>query len=175
MKKTDWKDIVEIVGIAAIVGSLLFVGLQFKQSHEIALANRYQTRFETISDYAGNIIQSETAMRVLGKRVLPRVLKSDGVPDSVKEWASDQPGDELAFWLLEAWRANKAYDNLYFQYQSGFLSQESWVGFRAEMKRELFFENRGTRHYYQMGPEIWRQSYRELIEEIIAEVEGESN
>jgi hypothetical protein len=36
MKKTDWKDTVELVGIAAIVASLIFVGLQMKQAQDIA-------------------------------------------------------------------------------------------------------------------------------------------
>ena len=36
MKKSDWKDIAELVGIAAIVASLVFVGLQIKQTDVIA-------------------------------------------------------------------------------------------------------------------------------------------
>ena len=46
MKFADWKGIAEHVGIVAIVASLLFVGLQLKQSHEIALATQYQSRAE---------------------------------------------------------------------------------------------------------------------------------
>ena len=37
MKVADWKDIAELFGIAAIVASLVFVGLEMKQSQEIAL------------------------------------------------------------------------------------------------------------------------------------------
>jgi hypothetical protein len=37
MKLTNWKAIAELVGIAAIVGSLSFVGLQLVQTKEIAL------------------------------------------------------------------------------------------------------------------------------------------
>ena len=44
MKNTDWKSIAELIGIAAIVASLIFVGLQMKQTHEIALATLYQMR-----------------------------------------------------------------------------------------------------------------------------------
>jgi hypothetical protein len=36
MKKSDWKDTAELVGIAAIVASLIFVGLQMKQAQDIA-------------------------------------------------------------------------------------------------------------------------------------------
>ena len=39
MKKTDWKDIAELVGIAAIVASLVFVGLQMRQDQAIARAD----------------------------------------------------------------------------------------------------------------------------------------
>ena len=32
MQKTHWKDIAEVVGIAAIVASLVFVGLELRQT-----------------------------------------------------------------------------------------------------------------------------------------------
>ena len=38
MKSTSWKDIAELIGIAAIVASLVFVGLQMRQAQEIAFA-----------------------------------------------------------------------------------------------------------------------------------------
>ena len=38
MSKVDWKTAVEIVGISAIVVSLVFVGLQVRQDREIAVA-----------------------------------------------------------------------------------------------------------------------------------------
>jgi len=44
MKKTDWKDIAELVGITAIVVSLVFVALQLRQSQEIAIAELRQAR-----------------------------------------------------------------------------------------------------------------------------------
>ena len=41
MKSMNWKVIVETVGIAAIVASLIFVGLQMRQSQEIAIAETF--------------------------------------------------------------------------------------------------------------------------------------
>ena len=40
MKSTSWKDIAELVGITAIVLSLLFVGLQLKQAQQLAVEDR---------------------------------------------------------------------------------------------------------------------------------------
>jgi len=175
MKKVSWKEIVEFVGIAAIVGSLLFVGLQLKQSQEIAIASQYQSRYSTYSDYLSNVLQSEPAMRVHGKRALTRLLKSSVVPDSVKKWASDQPDDELAFWMLESLRGNKAYDNIYYQFEAGFVSENAWDGFRGELKRDLSVRNAGLRHVFLMYPETWRQSYQEMMYEVIAEIDSESD
>lgn len=39
MKTTSWKDIAELIGIAAIVASLIFVGLELQQNREIAIAD----------------------------------------------------------------------------------------------------------------------------------------
>jgi hypothetical protein len=36
LQRSNWKDIAELFGIAAIVASLIFVGLQMKQTDEIA-------------------------------------------------------------------------------------------------------------------------------------------
>lgn len=42
MKSANWKDIAELIGIAAIVASLVFVGMQMKQSQQLALAESVQ-------------------------------------------------------------------------------------------------------------------------------------
>lgn len=59
MKTSDWKTVAELVGIAAIVASLVFVGEQLRQDRKIAYAeavadlldNRLETRM-MISEYA---------------------------------------------------------------------------------------------------------------------------
>ena len=43
MQNLGWKSIAEALGIAAIVASLIFVGLQLRQSQEIAIAETYMS------------------------------------------------------------------------------------------------------------------------------------
>lgn len=50
MKKPDWKSTFELIGIAAIVASLIFVGLQLRQ--ESAVATR-----ESSTDFVGTSIE----------------------------------------------------------------------------------------------------------------------
>lgn len=45
MKSTNWKDLGEFIGIAAIVASLIFVGLQMRQSQQLATAEVATTNF----------------------------------------------------------------------------------------------------------------------------------
>ncbi len=44
-KLNEW---MQVIGIFALVASLVFVGLQIKQTHEIALSESYQSRAATV-------------------------------------------------------------------------------------------------------------------------------
>ncbi len=50
MKSPSWKDLIEIVGITAIVASLIFVGLQMRQDQEIAEAQAYIDASAVLTD-----------------------------------------------------------------------------------------------------------------------------
>ena len=47
VKLNDW---LQVVGLFALVGSLVFVGLQMRQTHEIALVTLYQMRSDAARD-----------------------------------------------------------------------------------------------------------------------------
>lgn len=50
MKSNDWRGIAELIGIAAIVASLVFVGLQMQQEQEIAITETRSTVTQNIGD-----------------------------------------------------------------------------------------------------------------------------
>ena len=47
MKSLHWKDVAELVGVAAIVASLIFVGLQLKQDRKLGIAEITSARTES--------------------------------------------------------------------------------------------------------------------------------
>jgi hypothetical protein len=47
MKSFHWRDVAELVGIASIVASLIFVGLQLKQDRELGMADITSARTES--------------------------------------------------------------------------------------------------------------------------------
>lgn len=59
MKSTNWKDIAELAGIAAIVVSLVFVGLQLRQDRVVALAQTYQSSLQSAIEL--NVAMAEHA------------------------------------------------------------------------------------------------------------------
>ena len=57
MKNTGWKDIAELIGIAAIVASLVFVGLELRQSQKIAIVESAVNRTTQHVDLDNAIIE----------------------------------------------------------------------------------------------------------------------
>ena len=165
-KVNDW---LQLVGMVAIVASLLFVGLQLKLSQDIAIAAQYQARADAITGNVGDVLQSGPGMRVVGRNTLENILSSNDIPANLKAYASEQPVEELAYRGLTAYRSLKGRDNLYFQYQAGFLTEEAWDALRVEFRRELHNPRVWTRILYEDNPEIWRKSFRMLINELLDE------
>ena len=111
MKDTNWKDIAELVGVAAIVASLIFVGLQMRQSHEIALADQYQSRSEAVQDLYISMYEAGYSMR-------------DGLNVPLVDQEPRQRDGTIAM-VLWQWTQ---YDNHHYQYSAGYLENDAWVG-----------------------------------------------
>lgn len=107
MNFSQWKDIAELIGLAAIIASLIFVGLQLKQSQEIALATQYQARAEATMNLTLAHIEADYTVRIPTLRA--------GLSDEV---SSRDINTYLWLWI--------AMDNHFYQYQAGFLSEQAW-------------------------------------------------
>ena len=77
MKKANWKVVAELVGILAIVGSLLFVGIQLRQEQTIAFAEINQSAVESyvsinafIAEHAGVLVRSNAGEQLTDEEAL---------------------------------------------------------------------------------------------------------
>ena len=61
------RDTIEFVGLIAIVGSLVFVGLQLRQDRVVAEANQYQARAEMRLGNIRALLESDSAIPVMTK------------------------------------------------------------------------------------------------------------
>jgi hypothetical protein len=152
-KINDW---LQVIGIFAVVASLVFVGLQMKQSHEIALAAQYHERTALATDFFW-------AQHEHGNFGFWAALCG-------QEFSKDTP-EQAGRACINTHMALQIHDNLYFQYQSGFLDQESWQARRKNLKFILTSSN--FREALK-SPMPLRSSFVELCNDLIAEIDREA-
>lgn len=150
MKSRDWKDVAEIVGIGAIVASLVFVGLQMRQSHEIALVTLYQMRADAAREVMAISLENEDIVRAYERM--------------------DTDGGELTYAEVYALESVMAvllnhFENSHFLYQRGFLTEEHWQSDLANLSETL--NDPMAREVWQDMRGIYRESYVKAIEEAL--------
>ena len=170
MKKYDWKVAAELIGIAAIVASLAFVGLQLRQSQEIAIADQYQDRADAASEFYLARMQSNHAIAMLAIDFKKEI--DSGTASGAVRAAFEAEGPELLATRYLFYRANITFfDNYHFQYEQGFLTEEAWRAFRVRLKgllsREVFAA------FYSDERSDFRLTFQDVCDKILAELKNE--
>ncbi len=154
-KLNDW---IQVIGIFALVSSLIFVGLQIKQTSEIALSQVSQARASSAAETVMTLASNEHAMSAFGKGYA-------GQDDSITE-AEALAGYYSVVAILYLW------ENTYYQYQLGFMPEEQWRNVR-ETVMTLMKGNSFARSAIRRRSTLMRPSMREMLDEIDAEVRKE--
>ena len=104
----SFSNIANILGTIGVIGSLIFVGLELRQSHKIALAGQIQARNEVASNLLLAPIQGNS-----------NFLSVNGAIQGETE-------EELLLSTLQAHRALTTL-NAWQQYKLGLLDDETWA------------------------------------------------
>ena len=173
MKSTNWKDVAELIGIAAIVASLIFVGLQMKQSQDIAIAASFQARTTTLAEAfsarAANTEALAAELRVQGINPNDQVTR---LPIEIPDSAGVMTELEYRAGLLTALPMWQQWHNIYYQNEMGFMPDGNWLRTRSAIKRT--FERRTLASLIYDAFD-WSPEFQREIDEIIAEVAGEES
>ena len=116
-KLNDW---LQVLGIFALVASLIFVGLQMRQDREIALSGIYQARAQMTVDIN-----------------LASTVPEDFVSATAKIYAGDIDAitpEELVTLEYNQAASIVLMENNHYQYESGYLSESHW----AKSRRDLY-------------------------------------
>jgi hypothetical protein len=145
-KVNEW---LQVVGMFGVIASLIFVGMEMKQTRQIALSSTYQTR-------SGATVESLIA--AIGS---PEFLSA-----SAKVYSNKS--DELTMQEAVAWEYflgadMTLFENNHQQYEMGFLSEEHWQRNIAELKCK--FELPLNRQ--MMENWFYRESFNNLIKEFV--------
>ena len=154
-KLNDW---MQVVGIFALVASLVFVGLQMKQSQEIAIASQYHDR-------AALAVENFHAMAEFGSGGNPtRPCSNLPIEDQSVENINRRCFMALAYLTMA--------DNHLYQYESGFMDESGWQAQRALLKGILTGSDPFFRIIYENTRGMRRQTFLGLGDPMIAEIEA---
>ena len=73
MRKIDIQDLIQVLGMVGIIGSLIFVGLEMRPSQRIALAGQEQARTQMWTDLLNTFTEAgvsydQVSMKLNGER-----------------------------------------------------------------------------------------------------------
>jgi len=152
-KVQDW---LQIIGTFGVIASLMFVGLQMRQTHDIALSTTYQNRTATAIDTNIGSINSPELLLGVSKIYLDRASELT-MPEAVAlEW---YVGSVLM--MIE---------NNHLQYQAGYLSEEHWQRNLNEMRCTLSVP------LFREVAEDWtfRKSFAAVVETVRQEISADT-
>ena len=130
MKKVSLDTWIQLIGLLGVLGGLVFVGLEMRQSHTIALATQVQARLEQLLDRNRTWFEGQWE---LGYTLATTPYNQ--LTDS-ERWARDQDLD----WI------HRMQQNSYYQYKIGLLSDEQASALLVYIER--YWEMCDVRHVY---------------------------
>ena len=111
MKKVSLDTWIQLFGMVGLLGGLIFVGLELRQTQRIALAEMEQRRSEQTTNRALAFLEGE----------VETWAKVQGVPLSELS-----PKERMVREMHWSWAAQMQQNTL-FQYQEGFISESQWA------------------------------------------------
>ena len=153
----------EFVGAIAVVVTLAYLAVQIRQntrameeSRRLALAQTYQVRADALQDMLVQAANSEHIGPILAQ------LSQAGYPEDISSLDRLAPVERGRF---RQWQIAQQthWDNMFYQYQQGFLDEEYY---RDEFKERV---RRLAPVWEALGIARNRQSFGEEIERLLAE------
>ena len=148
MKKIDIQDLIQLLGMAGIIGSLIFVGLEMRQSQRIALAGQQALRTQFFLDGVDSLSEPQKS-----NQTVLEMLNGDIPVTEDYEWVIEN-GMHRLWWI---------YENDFVQYDLGLMDENVW---RAELNgMALAYNFCLMRHVYDSRRNILDARLIDLIEE----------
>ncbi len=154
-KLNDW---MQVIGIFAVVGSLIFVGMQMQQDRRIAVSQSFQSRMDSTIDI---LIASAENPQFLSASSKSGANNAESITD-VESIAMQQYATALLY-LIE---------NNHYQYINGFIPEGRWLGSKRTL--ELMLEENSVlpvRAAFERNPKSWTQEFGDVIRQALSEID----
>jgi hypothetical protein len=141
---------IQIIGIFALVASLIFVGLQIKQTQEIAESGAYQARAATSIELSAMEASSPEFTSGMAKLYAGNVVELTAQEKVSLEYFF---GAEMT-----------VFENHHFQFEAGYLPKEHWDKNVSGLR--CWFSLPYAREAIDNWE--WRESFQQVIDEVMA-------
>lgn len=145
-----WKGIAELIGVTAIVASLIFVGLELRQSRQIAIADIYQQRTSMLIDLHAARLSSEPLALAMHKAL---------TDEQLSDWESGLVNTSH-YLLLTYW------ENVHFQYEYGLMPHEQWQASQRAMGNYIR-NTPGALNFWNSAKFAMRDSFVAAVDDAI--------
>ena len=145
-KLNDW---LQVIGVFGVIAGLVFVGLQLKQTQEIALAAQQHARAETMQNFWLAALESGFDFSTLNMPI------------------AELTEDEFnARWAISNWMWT-GLENHHFQYGEGFVSEESWQAIKNIIVYS--WSSEVANRAFQERKDRFRPSFVDFVEQLTKE------
>ena len=135
----SFTGVANVLGVLGVIGSLIFVGLELRQTQQIALGNQIQQRANMQADFFLANLQGTD----LGRKLL--ATQRTGQPLNAMDPSTLNEDEFEVFNLIHQWRVNSV-QNVFQQYQLGLLSDDVWS--QVEGRINAQYSNCALRSYF---------------------------
>jgi len=119
MKKVSLDVWVQLVGLLSVVAGLVFVGLEMRQSQQIALASQQQERASLVTEIIGTFAEVD-----------PPISMLDYLDGNI-DFSDPDTRAVVETFIYQMWMV---YENDYLQYDLGLMNEEIWQAKLASMR-----------------------------------------
>ena len=159
MKKIDLGQTIAIFANLGVIASLIFVGVQVQQG---ATATRSATVLQLKDSWVQLNLAAATSVELAEAF---RSVETQGWNDA------DYIARNLVASFYRALIHN--WSNAYYQYQNGTLDEEQWAPHLREAEASV--QNAAMRELWSEWGYVYADSFRNLMDDLIAQSAGESN
>lgn len=145
MSKAGINAVIQLFGILGIIGSLIFVGLEMRQSQRIAIAGQQQGRAEIASNFMSAFLENGLDFQTVYFRQDP----NHGFTD-----------EEIAFrnMMHNSWFL---YENDFYQYTQGLMDDATWAAKLSGI--QIIYDFCEAREIYDARSPVFSQAFRAVV------------
>lgn len=149
--------IAEIIGATAVVITLAYLAIQIRNSTRIAKSAARQAIAEMSMAMGTDLVADKSLTAALLKD-----FKEEDVDEA--DWVR---------LLARNYIAMRHYENIYYQYLTGMIEEDEWLGFRRNLKAVLQW--RSMREYWANEHQYYSDTFRAEVDRIEAEESGDAD